>query len=248
MKKILLTISYDGTNYCGWQKQDNAITVQEKLEGALNGVFGDREASIKVAGAARTDTGVHAFDQKASFFVEDVKIPLENLPLVINAKLPSDITVTDARFIDPSFHPRFNAKEKIYRYQILNQKYANPILRNYTWHIHYELDYNKMKKAAELMAGTYDFSAFCASGASVKTFVRTLSEVIVEKEGSLISIFARGNGFLYNMVRIITGTVMYAGCGKLKPENIPEIIMSKDRTRAGITAPPQGLTLFKIFY
>lgn len=247
MKKILLTISYDGTNYCGWQAQDNAVTVQQKIEEALKLVFG-LSAPIKIVGASRTDTGVHALDQKASFFIEEIKIPLEKLPLVINAKIPPDIAVTEAVFASPTFHPRFHAKEKIYRYQILNQKIPDPISRNYTWHIHYDLDIDKMKKAALLMSGTYDFSAFCASGASVKSFVRTIYEVTVEKNEGLITIFARGNGFLYNMVRIIAGTLMYVGCGKIAPNDIPEIILSCDRTQAGITAPPQGLTLFKILY
>lgn len=247
MKKILLTISYDGTNYCGWQAQDNAVTIQQKIEEALGLVFG-LSAPVKIVGASRTDTGVHALDQKASFFIDEIKIPLERLPLVINAKLPSDIAVTEAVFADPSFHPRFHAKEKIYRYQILNQKFPSPVLRNYSWHIHYDLDIDKMKKAALLMTGTYNFSAFCASGASVKSFVRTLYEVTVEKNEDLITVFTRGNGFLYNMVRIIAGTLVYVGCGKVLPDDIPEIILSQDRTRAGITAPPQGLTLFKIFF
>jgi len=247
MKQILLTISYDGTNYGGWQAQANAVTVQEVLQNALSSVL---NSPVKLTGASRTDAGVHAFDQKASFFIEDtvLKIPLKNLPLVINAALPSDITVTDARFAAMDFHPRYSAKQKIYRYTILNEKYPNPLLRNYAWHIHYELDTEKMKTAARFLVGEFDFSAFCASGASVKSFVRTVYETRIEKDGGLIAIYARGDGFLYNMVRIIAGTLMYAGCGKIAPDDIPGIILQKDRAKAGITAPPHGLTLYKVFY
>jgi tRNA pseudouridine38-40 synthase len=179
-----------------------------------------------------------------------VKIPQENLPLVINSKLPPDIRVTHARFVGASFHPRYNAKEKTYRYQILNSKYPNPLLNNYAWHVHCNLDLDEMKKAARFMVGTYDFSAFCASGSSAKTFVRRVYDVNVTKEAEsgLITVFVRGNGFLYNMVRIMAGTLMYAGCGKIDAEKIPEIINSGDRTLAGITAPPQGLTLYRVSY
>ncbi|MDR1689981.1 MAG: tRNA pseudouridine(38-40) synthase TruA [Clostridiales bacterium] len=249
--KILLTISYDGTAYHGWQNQNNAVSVQEKVEEALSGVFAVKSL-VKITGASRTDTGVHALDQKASFFIEKnlVKIPLINLPLVLNSKLPPDIKVTDARFVGESFHPRYNAKEKTYRYQILNSKYPNPMLNNYAWHVHYKLNMSEMKKAARLMVGTFNFSAFCASGSSAKTFVRSVYEVKIneEPESSLLTVFVRGNGFLYNMVRIMAGTLMYTGCGKIDAEKIPEIIKSGDRTLAGITAPPQGLTLYKVSY
>jgi len=251
MKKILLTISYDGTRYGGWQTQSNAVTIQQKTEDALNGIF-PQAAPIKLVGASRTDAGVHALDQKASFFIDEkyLKIPTENLPLVLNGELPSDITVTNAKFVSLDFHPRYHATDKIYRYQILNSKYPNPLTRNFAWHVYYTLDTVQMEKAAKLMTGVHDFSAFCASGASVKSFVRELYEVRIERkrESGLITIYAKGNGFLYNMVRIIAGTLMYVGCGKIQAEALHEIILSKDRTKAGITAPPHGLTLFKVNY
>lgn len=241
---VLLTVAYDGTAYCGFQRQTNGITVQEKLEDALSCLFSSK---INVAGASRTDAGVHALGQRITFIIEPMKIPLDRLPYAINANLPDDITVHMAEKVSDGFNPR-HAKDKTYIYQIYNSRFPNPTLRNYTWFVPYKLDINDMRKAAEAFVGSHDFKAFCATGSSVKTTVRTIYQCNIVRDEDLISLSIKGNGFLYNMVRIITGTIMYVGHGKIPAESIPDIILSRDRTQAGKTAPPQGLFLRDIKY
>ncbi|GHU51541.1 tRNA pseudouridine synthase A [Clostridia bacterium] len=242
---ILLTLAYDGTNYCGWQKQKNGVSVQSVLEAALYSVFG---AYTPTVGASRTDSGVHAMSQKVSFVVENSKIPAANLPKVINSKLPNDISVRDAELVAGGFNPRFRAVSKTYVYRILNDTYPNPLLRNYTWHVPRGLDAGLMAQAGGYFVGTRDFAAFAAAGNSHKTTVRTIYSLDITKEDTIISITVRGNAFLYNMIRIMAGTLAAVGVGKIPPERIPEIIVSGDREKAGQTAPPQGLTLLDITY
>ena len=243
--KILLTIAYDGTNYFGWQLQDDFVTIQGEMEKALAKLFNKR---LEIRGASRTDRGVHAYGQRAVFTI-DTTIPMQGIPYAINNILPRDIRVHSAKVVERSFHPQYDALYKIYTYKIYNSKFIDPILNNYTWHVPQQLDINKMQEAAKSLIGTYDFAAFCATGSSTKTTVRTIYSIdITTTEEKSIVIKIKGNGFLYNMVRIITGTLVYIGYGKLQVADMAKIIMSKDRTKGGITAPPQGLCLTHIEY
>lgn len=244
MKRILLTISYDGTNYCGWQRQKNAATVQEAFERASSRLF---KTDIESIGASRTDAGVHALGQRAVIDIETT-IPTEKIPLAINSFLPDDIVVTEAEEVDLDFNPRFKAVKKTYEYRIYNSTFRNPLCRNYSEYVREKLDINSMSRAAEAFIGEHDFKGFCASGNSSKTTVRKIYSLEVKKEANFIVIRICGNGFLYNMVRIIAGTLIYVGMGKIKPDSIGEIIASHDRTKAGKTAGPSGLTLIKIVY
>ncbi len=241
---ILLTISYDGTNYFGWQRQKNQITVQQRLEEALSMLM---KKDIEVRGASRTDTGVHALGQ-AALLKTETSIPIEKVPYAINSFLPDDITVTNARFVNDDFHPQYSVLKKTYQYKILNSEFKNPKLRNYSEFIRQPLDIEKIKEACKYFIGTHDFNAFCASGSTAKTTVRTIFDLSVFKNDDIIDIEVTGNGFLYNMVRIIAGTLIYVGIGRFEPIFINEIIESKDRTLAGKTAGPYGLTLMKIYY
>ncbi len=241
---ILLTISYDGTNYFGWQRQKNQITVQEEIETALSKLM---KKDIEVRGASRTDTGVHAYSQ-AAFFKTETTIPVEKLPYAINSFLPDDIVVINARLVSDEFHPQYSVIKKTYQYKILNSEFRDPKLRNYAEFERKPLDISKMQEACKYFIGTFDFNAFCASGSTAKTTVRTIFDLSVSKNGDIIDIEVTGNGFLYNMVRIIAGTLIYVGSGKIKPQDIKNIIESKDRTLAGKTASACGLTLMKIYY
>ena len=238
----LLTIAYKGTNYSGWQKQQNANTIQETIEIAIKKLFGK---SLEIRGASRTDAGVHAQGQRA-IFIHAHTIPMDNLPLAINNFLPEDIRIIKAEFVNESFHPQYDAKNKTYKYRIYNKRIMNPL--EIAWHVNINLDISFMKEASQFLIGTHDFSSFCAAGATTKTTVRTVNNLEISKHGDIIEILINGNGFLYNMVRIIAGTLVYVGYGKLQVEEVFNILQSKDRTKAGITAPPQGLTLLEINY
>lgn len=245
MKNILLTIAYDGTNYAGWQRQDNAVAVQQRVEEALTELLNE---PIKITGASRTDAGVHALGQRVAFAVRHMPIPLEKLPQVVNSRLPNDIAVQAAQWVSEDFNPRFNARFKTYRYQIYSGACPNPLMSRYSAFVSYDLDIKKMSQAAARFIGTHDFAAFCATGSGAKTTVRTIFACEIEKEGHLIRMHVTGDAFLYNMVRIMAGTVLYAGTGQLQPSDIPHIIASKDRTGAGKTMPPEGLTLMEVVY
>ena len=247
MKRILLTIAYDGTNYCGWQKQKMPMvpTVEAEVEKASQRLFQD--SSLECIGASRTDTGVHALGQRAVLDVTTT-IPTEKIPLAIRGYLPKDIVVTKAEEVPMEFHPRYDCVKKTYQYRILNTEYQNPLLRNYTEWIAKKLDILSMNQAAKHLIGTHDFKAFCAAGSSTKTTVRTIFECSVIKNGEEVLILVTGDGFLYNMVRIIAGTLIDVGKGKLSPEDIPSILAGRDRTKAGKTAGAQGLTLMRIYY
>lgn len=244
MKRILLTISYDGTNYSGWQKQKNAVTVQGEFDKACSTLF---KTDIESIGASRTDAGVHALGQRAVIDV-DTSIPAEKIPLALNPLLPDDIVVTHAEEVGADFNPRFKAVKKTYEYSIYNAPFRNPIYRNYSEYVRCELDLDSMRTACEAFVGEHDFRAFCASGNSSKTTVRTIYSLDIEKDGDFIKIRVTGNGFLYNMVRIIAGTLIYVGEGRIAPDDLPEIIASGDRRKAGKTAGPSGLVLVKIMY
>ncbi len=242
--RILLKVSYDGSNYYGWQRQKGFVTVQEKLEEGLSALMGKE---ISVRGASRTDTGVHALAQGA-VFETDTTIPIANIPYALNSFLPDDIVITGAREVDDSFHPQYSVLDKTYEYLILNDEFRDPKLIKYTDFIREKLDIDKMKEACPYFLGEHDFKAFCASGSTAKTTVRTIYSLTVDKRKNIVCIKITGSGFLYNMVRIIAGTLADVGKGKLKPEDIEEIISSRDRTRAGKTLAPNGLTLTEVHY
>ena len=244
--QILLTVAYDGTNYAGWQRQDNAVAVQQKLEEALSVLL---NRSIQVCAASRTDAGVHALGQRVCFHALDLRVPLGKLPMVLNGLLPSDISVIDAIIVPDEFNPRFDAQHKTYSYNIYNAPFPNPLLSRYSTFIPQALDVEKMRNAAQAFIGQHDFAAFCATGSSAKTTVRKIYACSVEKQpNNIIVLTITGNAFLYNMVRIIAGTLLYVGMGKIPYSDISAIIASKNRKRAGKTMPPEGLMLLNVAY
>lgn len=247
MKRILLTIAYDGTNYSGWQKQllPEVITIEGQLERALRVLF--RSPNLTCIGASRTDRGVHALGQRAIIDVETT-IPVEKIPLAIRPLLPSDIVVVNAEEVPAEFHPRYDCIKKTYEYRIWNGPMQNPKERLYSTFVYSPLDLEKMNRAARDFIGTYDFRAFCAAGSTVSSTVRSIFDCYVKGEGNVISIYVTGDGFLYNMVRIMAGTLIAVGHGKIPADKILEIIQSGNREKAGITAEPQGLTLQEIYY
>lgn len=246
LRRILITISYDGALFCGWQRQkDETIrTVQLCFEKGCEELF---KQPVECTGASRTDKGVHSFGQRATIYV-DTTIPSKRLPIALNCFLPDDIAVIAAEDVGEDFHPRYSAKKKTYEYKILNDTYRNPVLRNYSEFIYEKLDIIKMQEAAYSFLGTHDFKAFCATGSSVKTSVRTIFDISVYKSDKFIIMNITGDGFLYNMIRIIAGTLIYVGLGKIDSKSIPDIINSKNRQCAGKTAGAQGLTLLNIEY
>ncbi|WP_312651729.1 tRNA pseudouridine(38-40) synthase TruA [Aminipila sp.] len=259
MKNILLTIEYDGTSFAGWQKQPEKRTVQGELERVLSIVC---NCSIQVNGTSRTDAGVHALGQRASF-KGDFGIPTDRLMLAANNILAGgmnsigkigDLRITSAKDVPENFHARFDAKGKKYVYKILNCQETQIFSRNLVYQVRKNLDAEAMKQAAAYIVGTHDFKCFqAAGGEEKKTTVRTIyslniNEGKTETGQKTLLLEVKGDGFLYNMVRIITGTLVDAGLGKINPETLPEIIESKERQRAGHTAPPQGLYLAKVYY
>lgn len=242
--RVRLTIEYDGTNYGGWQRQHNAVTVQEKLEEAIFASTGER---VTCTASGRTDAGVHAMGQVVSFET-NTAIPAEKLSFVLNTHLPEDIRVMDSAAAPGDFSARFGAKGKTYRYSIFCGRHSSPLRARTHYCIHVQPDIEKMRETARFIVGTHDFRAFCASGSAAKTTVRTVYAVEIFSEGPCIYIEVTGNGFLYNMVRIIAGTLIAVGIGKLTPEEVRRAIEARDRTLAGVTAPPQGLCLLRVYY
>jgi tRNA pseudouridine38-40 synthase len=245
--QILLTLSYDGTNYFGWQKQKTFVSVQEVLETALKKVY---TYDVSTVSCSRTDSGVHALNQKVMYSLEVYQIPIPKLPRVINYHLPNDIVVTNAKYVDDLFHPRYLAKIKIYQYKVYNSIFLNPIFRLYCYHYPSELDLSTMRQCMYHFIGTHDFKAFCATNTSTKTTVRTIYSFEVEYNNidNIFTFTISGSGFLYNMVRIIIGTVLEFGTKKIDPSIMGQIILSKDRRCAGRTSPSHGLTLLDILY
>ncbi|MDD3840345.1 MAG: tRNA pseudouridine(38-40) synthase TruA [Clostridia bacterium] len=244
MRNLKITIQYDGTRYSGWQRQKNALAVQQVLEDCISEVTGE---NIKVIGSGRTDSGVHALAQVANFRT-DSSIPEDRMPLALNSYLPEDIRIIRCEQVDENFHARFSAKAKTYLYTIINDEYGNVLWRNYMWHIRQRLDVRKMKQAAAHLIGTKDFSSFRSSGSSTKTSVRTINDISIDCEDSLIKVWITADGFLYNMVRIIVGTLVEFGMGLYQPDYMKTILDTCDRNTAGKTAPPHGLCLVKIYY
>lgn len=244
MRNIKLTIEYDGKDFKGWQKQQNKLNIQGEIENAIRNITGEE---VELYASGRTDAGVHSLGQVANFKTES-KIPIEKMAIAINSKLKNSIRIINAEEVEERFHSRYCCKRKTYRYIINNSVYGSAVYRNLEYHMPMKLDITKMKKAISYFEGEHDFKAFKSSGTSSKSSVRTIYKAIVKQEENRIIIELTGNGFLYNMVRIIAGTLVDVGLGKIKPDTIPEIIESKDRTRAGKTLPPQGLFLVKVEY
>lgn len=244
MRRIHLIVEYDGTAYAGWQRQANAMTVQEKLERAILKLTGEE---ICVSGASRTDAGVHALGQSAHFDTES-RIPADKFSFALNTMLPPDIRVTRSEEVPPEFHARFSTRGKRYRYLFHAAPHAGALTRNTHAHVIYPLDVERMQAEAQDLVGTHDFAAFAASGSVVKDTVRTIYRAEVTSEGSEIRLIVEGSGFLYNMVRIIAGTLIGVGSGKLEPGAFRRAVASGDRLDLGITAPAHGLTLMEVFY
>lgn len=243
-KRIKLIISYDGTNYCGWQIQINGITVEEIINRELSRLLGEE---IAVIGASRTDSGVHALGNVAVFDTFS-RIPPEKMCFALNQRLPEDIRIEDSCEVSPDFHPRYCNSTKTYEYKILNRRFDIPMMRLYTHFVYLPLDVEKMKKAAEYIVGEHDFKSFCSARTQVTTTVRTVYSLDVDKTGDVINIRISGNGFLYNMVRIIAGTLIKVGLSVYPPEHVKAIIEAGDRNMAGPKAPAKGLTFVGIEY
>lgn len=244
LQRICLTLRYDGTRYHGWQVQKNAVTVQALLQDAIEAVTGVRS---DVTGCSRTDAGVHARMFCCAFETESA-LRGEKLAAALNAHLPSDVAVYACRETENSFHPRYDAKGKRYIYRIWNGSVRNPFEAAYAWHRNRPLQEELLDKAARLFVGTHDFAAFQAAGSSVKDTVRTVYECRVERHGDMVEFVVVANGFLYNMVRIMVGTLMAVADGKLQAEDIRAILVSGKREQAGPTAPPHGLFLDRVYY
>ena len=244
MKRIRLTVAYDGTDYCGWQVQKNGITVEEVLNRALSRLTGE---DITVIGASRTDAGVHARGNVAVFDT-DTRIPAVRIACALNTLLPEDVVAVKSEEVPAGWHPRRCVSVKTYEYRILNREVPDPIRRRDTYFVSFPLDIERMREAAEYLKGEHDFKSFCSAHTAVKDTVRTIYDLEIEKEEDLITIRVRGNGFLYNMVRIIAGTLAGVGRGYFESGEVKKMLDDKDRTKAGVTAPPQGLTLVEIAY
>jgi len=244
MRRIHLIVEYDGTEYAGWQRQSNAMTVQEKLEIAVQKLTGE---SVCVSGASRTDAGVHALGQSAHFDTES-RIPADKFAFALNTMLPPDIRVNLSEEVDSEFHSRFSGRGKQYRYLIWAAPHASALNRLTYAHVIYPLDVELMRQEAHDLVGRNDFGAFAASGSVVKDTVRTIYRADIEQNGSEIKLIIEGNGFLYNMVRIIAGTLIGVGSGKILPGAFRRAIESGNRLDLGITAPAHGLTLMKVYY
>lgn len=245
MRNIKLTIMYDGKDFNGWQKQPNKLNIQGTIEKVISEMTGEE---IELNASGRTDAGVHSFGQVANFKTNS-KIPIDKFPIAINSKIKKSIVITNAEEVEERFHSRYNCKRKTYRYIIDNSEFPTPMYRYLEYHIPNKLNIEAMKKAAKYFEGEHDFKAFKSSGTSSKSSVRTIYKAEVKKaENNRIYIELTGNGFLYNMVRIISGTLVEVGLGKIKPEKIKTIIESKDRQKAGKTLPAHGLYLMNVNY
>lgn len=244
MRNLRLWLKYNGTAYHGWQIQDNADTVQGQLETAVEQIFCEK---ISVNGCSRTDAGVHANEFCCNFRTEN-PLSCETVTRALNAKLPLDIAVMKCEEVPLGFHSRFDTKSKEYIYKIWNSELRNPFLLDTVFQYKYNLDERKLDKSAKDFIGTYDFKAFCASGSSVQDTVRTIYNAEVSRNGDLVIFKVEGDGFLYNMVRIMVGTLIYINEGKIKENEIKDIILSGNRNNAGKTVSPEGLYLNKVNY
>ena len=254
MKRIRIIAAYDGTDYCGWQVQPNGITVEEVINRTLSGLLGE---NIRIIGASRTDSGVHALGNVAVFDTETC-IPPERISYALNQRLPEDIVIVRSEEVPADWHPRYRSCMKTYEYHILNANVPDPTRRRNTCFVSYPLNLGDMRRAAGFLIGTHDFASFCNIRTSVEDTVRTIYELEIferdfcgagsRQDSREITIRICGNGFLYNMVRIIAGTLLRVGRGFYTPEQVEEILEAKNRQAAGVTAPPQGLVLVGIEY
>ena len=244
MRNIKLTIEYDGKDFNGWQKQPNKLNIQGEIERSIKDITGE---DVDLIASGITDAGVHALGQVANFKT-DSNIPVEKIPIALNTKLKRSIRILAAEEVDERFHSRYNCKKKTYKYVINNSANGTAIYRNLEYNFSQELNVDKMNEAVKYFIGEHDFKGFKASGTSSKSSVRTIYDAKVYKNGDRVNIELTGNGFLYNMVRIISGTLIDVGIGKILPEEVPDIINSKERTKAGKTLPPNGLYLIKVEY
>lgn len=244
MKRVRLFVSYDGTNYCGWQIQSNGITIEEELNKAVSDLCREE---IAVIGASRTDSGVHALGNVAVFDTNS-RIPGEKFCFALNQRLPDDIRIQKSDEVSADWHPRYQDTIKTYEYCFLNRRIPDPTRRLYTYFMYYPMDVEKMQRAADYLVGEHDFKSFCTPRTQVASTVREIYDCSIIKEGDIIRMRVRGNGFLYNMVRIIAGTLARVATGLYTPEHVKEILEARDRNVAGPKAPPQGLTLIEIEY
>lgn len=245
MRNIKLTIEYDGKNFAGWQIQPNKVSIQGEITRAIQEITGE---VVELNASGRTDAGVHALGQVANFKTNS-KIEIEKIPYAINSKLPNSIVIKKAEEVEERFHARYNCKGKTYRYQIRNSEFPSALNRYREFHVPQMLDIEKMRRALHFFEGTHDFKGFKSSGGNQKkTTVRTLTKCELKQEGECLKIELSGDGFLYNMVRIIAGTILDVGLGKILVEDIPHILESGDRTLAGRTLPPHGLYLVEVRY
>lgn len=244
MRRIRLTVEYDGTDYAGWQRQENALAVQEVVERALARLTGEKAA---LTGASRTDAGVHALGQTAHFDTMS-RIPAEKFSYALNTLLPGDVRISDSREVSPDFHARFSARGKRYRYQIDSAPHAGALTRKTHWHVIYPLDLALMREEAQTLLGRHDFRAFAASGSTVKDAVREIHRAEILQCGREFVFWVEGTGFLYNMVRILAGTLVGVGSGKMAPGAFARALQTGDRLCLGVTAPAHGLTLMQVYY
>ncbi len=242
MKNILVGVSYKGTNYAGWQRQNNALGIQEVIENALEEITREK---CEIFASGRTDAGVHALEQCFSF---KTNFSPNKLPLALNSKLPDDIKILWAKEVEPNFHARYSAHKKTYIYRLKTETIQSPFDYDTTAYIPYKLDLKKMQEAAKYFIGTHNFKAFCSAGTSVPTFEREIYSLKITRENNTYTFEICGNGFLYNMVRIIVGTLVDVGRGKLKPQDIEKILISTKRENAGKTMPAKGLFLKCVEY
>ncbi len=245
MKRVRIVVAYDGTNYCGWQIQPNGITIEEVLNQSLRKLTGE---DVHVIGASRTDSGVHALGNVAVFDTES-PIPPERMAYALNQKLPEDIVIVRSDEVEMGWHPRYqDVVMKTYEYHIYNASVPNPLRRRYSTFVSFPMDIEKMREGARYLVGEHDFASFCNIKTNVEDTVRTITSIEVLKDGGEIVIRVAGKGFLYNMVRIIAGTLIRVGRGFYTPERVKEILKERERTAAGVTAPPEGLVLVGIEY
>jgi tRNA pseudouridine38-40 synthase len=244
MRNVKLTIEYNGTRFVGWQRQTNGISVEEVVDTTIKKFV---KEDIKLYGASRTDAGVHARGQVANFRTESI-IPPERFQAALNGMLPDDVVIINSEEVPLDFHSRYHSKGKAYSYSILNRKTRPAFMKDYLAFTSYKLDFEKMQFACNYFLGEHDFSAFKSKGGSVKTSVRTINSIQLVRTDDIVRLDIDGNSFLYNMVRIIAGTLIDVGRGRIEYTDIPAIIESKNREKAGKTAPAQGLCLEKIYY
>lgn len=242
--RVKLVVAYDGTEYCGWQIQPNGMTVEEVLNRTISELF---HREISVIGASRTDSGVHALGNVAVFDVE-TRLPAEKISYALNQRLPADIVVQESAEVSPDFHPRFARSRKTYEYRILNRRFPLPTEARYSLFEYHPLDASRMNEGAAYLVGEHDFTSFASVHSQTNTFVRTVYEAGVRREGDMVVIRITGSGFLYNMVRIIAGTLLRVGSGLAEPEDMGKILLAKNRGAAGPTAPAHALTLVEIAY